>query len=346
MKKTAQQNPHLLPDDRLSVLFYELSLMLRAGIQMEEGLLLLLGDAQEDEHRLLGVIHEQLANGEPLSTAMAATGLFPAYALHMLDIGELAGRQEEVLYALSVFYQRERQIKQSIYQSVIYPAVMSVLAGAVFLVLISRVLPVFSGVFSQLGLRLSPAAGFLLQLGTVSKYLAGGFSALLLLTFGVLFLLYRRGVVTENSLIRGETALSVARSRFSAAMALMLSSGMPIDDALERVRNMLAGTPLSGKLDTCARLLAEGESFPQASAQCGLFPAMENGLLAAGFRAGLSDRVMEELAQRNEEAAQARLARFLSRFQYMLVVVLCVAVGFVLLSVMLPLLGVLAAIGA
>lgn len=346
MKKSANKNVSMLSDERLSALFYQLSLMTRAGISMEEGLLLLLGDADVQERGLLGAMHNRLAAGAPLSTAMADSGLFPAYALSMLSIGELAGRQEEVLTALSVFYRREQQMKRSIHQALVYPAVMSVLVGGVFLVLISRVLPVFSGVFSQLGLRLSPAAAMLLRLGTVSQHLAGAFSALLLLAVCILFVLFRRGIITESSFVRGETALNVARSRFASAMALMLSSGLPIDDALERVRDMLADTPLSAKIQDCTARLAAGESFPQAAAQCGLFPALENGLLAAGFRAGLSDQAMEELARRSEEQAEARLSRFLSHFQYGLVTLLCVAVGLVLLSVMLPLLGVLAAIGA
>lgn len=346
MKKPAKTNARVLSDERLSVLFYQLGLMSRAGISAEEGLFLLLDDAGREEHELIRGMHERLVAGEPLSTAMEASGLFPAYALSMLKIGELAGRQEEVLTALSVFYRRERELKQSIHQAVVYPAVMSVLIGGVFLVLVSRVLPVFSGVFDQLGLRLSPVTAVLLRLGTVSQYVAGGLSVLLLAAVIVLFVLYRRGIVTENSLVRGRTARSVARSRFSAAMALMLSSGLPIDDAVERVQSMLADTPLAEKIQQCGAHLAAGESFPQAAARCGLFPALENGLLAAGFRAGVSDQAMEELARRNQEQAEERLARFLAGFQYGLITVLCVAVGLVLLSVMLPLLGVLTTIGA
>lgn len=335
----------LLSAEQLSALFYELSLMTRAGIGMEEGFLLLLEDAQDEARTLFRPVYQQLAEGQPLSTALAESGLFPAYAVHMLQIGELAGRQEDVLTALSVYYQREQQLKQSIRQAALYPAVMSALVGAVFLVLIGRVLPVFSGVFNQLGLRLSGPAQLLLRMGTVSQYIAGVLAGVLGAAALVLFVLYQKGIVTENSLIRGETARSVARSRFSAAMALMLSSGLPIDDALEQVKTMLADTPLAAPIGVCADLLAAGEGFPRALQKSAIFPALENGLLAAGFRAGLADRAMEALAQRSTEQADQRLGRFLARFQYGLVIVLCVSVGLVLLSVMLPLLGVLTAIG-
>ena len=346
MKGFQKKNVGKLSDERLSALFYQLSLMMRAGISTEEGVLLLQEDVGAEDQTLLESMHERLAAGEPLSRAAEASGLFPDYALHMLKIGELAGRQEQVLDALSLFYRRGQQLRQSIHQAVLYPAVLAVLIGAVFLVLISRVLPVFAGVFDQLGLPLSPPAAALLRFGDCSAVLAGGLSALLFALIVVVFVLYHRGIVTESTFVRGKTALYVARSRFAAAMALMLSSGLPIDDALERVCDMLAESPLADTLAECSALLAGGRSFPQAAAACGLFPALENGLLAAGFRAGLSDQAMEELARRSEERAEERLSLQLARFQTGLIVLLCSLVGLVLLSVMLPLLGVLTTIGA
>ncbi len=335
----------VLPDESLSAFFYQLALMTHAGISPEEGIFLLLEDAEE-ENNPMQKIHERLAEGEALSSAMRSSGLFPDYALRMLEIGELAGRQEQVLESLSAFYQREHSLKQSIHQAIAYPAVMAVLIGAVFLVLVGRVLPVFSGVFDQLGLSLSPVAAMLMRFGSVSKYIAGALSIALLALIAVLFVLYRAGKVKETSIIRGETARCVARSRFSSAMALMLSSGLPIDDAVERVQLMLADTPLAEAVRTCGTKLLEGMSFSQAAESCKIFPSLETGLLRAGCRAGVTDQAMEELARRCQAQAEERLGRFLGRFQYGLVIVLCVAVGLVLLSVMLPLLGVLATIGA
>lgn len=75
------------------------------------------------------------------------------------------------------------------------------------------------------------------------------------------------------------------------------------------------------------------------------FSGIQSGLLSAGFRAGASEQAMEELARRCQEDAQALLERRLGQFEYALVALLCLSVGLVLLSVMLPLLGVLSTIG-
>lgn len=334
-----------LSEERLSALFYQLALMTRAGIGAEEALFLILEDAGEEERAGMKAAHDALVRGEALSEGMRASGLFPAYALHMLHIGEMAGKQEEVFEALSNFYRREHGLKQAVRQAVVYPAVMAVLIAAVFLVLVGRVLPVFSGVFGQMGLTLSPVAAALLRLGDVSKYLAAALAAVLLVATLAVLILYRRGALRETNIVRGKSAASVARSRFASAMALMLSSGLPIDDAVAKAKELLEGSALAGPIGQCADKLREGESFPQAAESCKLFPALETGLLKAGFRAGLGDQAMEELARRSQEEAEEGLSRFLGRFQYGLVIVLCAAVGLVLLSVMLPLIGVLSAIG-
>lgn len=336
---------NLLTDEQMSTLFYQMALMARAGIGDEEALLLLLEDAENGVQTGMENVRSGLAQGQALSQALGASGCFPPYALQMLRIGELAGRQEEVFAALANFYSRAHTLKQSIRQAVVYPVVMAVLIAVVFFVLVGRVMPVFSGVFDQLGLTLPPVAATLLGLGGVSQYLAGGLAGLLLLLAIILLGLYRSGKVREESLVRGKSAECVARSRFSSSMALMLASGLPIDEAMEQAQTLLAGTVLSEPIDRCTQKVREGQSFPQAAASCQIYSALETGLLKAGFRAGMGERAMEELARRNQEQAEEQLNRFLSRFQFGLVLVLCAAVGLVLLSVMLPLIGVLAAIG-
>ena len=223
-------------------------------------------------------------------------------------------------------------------------AVMAALIALVFLVLVSRVLPVFSQVFSQLGAGLSPVAAALLGSGSTGQIIAYILSGLLLAGAGALLLFFRgeRGVRLFS---RGATAEAVARGRFSSAMALMLQSGLPLDEAMERTSELLEGSPLAERFLDCRRRVSEGASFPCAVEDAGVLTGLQAGLLSAGFRTGVSEEAMAELARRCQAEADERLSRLLSRFEYLLVIVLCAAVGLVLLSVMLPLLGVLSAIG-
>lgn len=338
-----------LGPEELSVFCYQLALMIQAGISSEESMGILADDASGPrEQALLQEIHGTLSRGESLSAALEASGVFPAYLLRMVEIGQASGRLDQVLSALADFYRREAATRQSLRRAILYPVVMAVLIAVVFLALVVRVLPVFQQVFSQLGVSMSPVAQGLMRFGSVSKYVAAVFAVVLVVA--ALYILWmfrtRKGQAAMSRLLsRSAASQAVDRSRFSSVMALMLSSGLPLDDAMERSCQLLEGTALSRSLEECRRSMLDGMAFPKAVEKAGVFSGLQAGLLSAGFRSGSSDQAMEELAQRCQADADEKMSLMLSRFEYALVVVLCAAVGLVLLSVMLPLLGVLSSIG-
>lgn len=97
-----------LDDDTLSLFCSQLSLMLQAGIGVEEGAALLAGDADElGQRTLLAGLRAGLDRGEPLSQALEATGGFPDYLLRMVEIGQASGRLDQVLAALGRYYARQ-----------------------------------------------------------------------------------------------------------------------------------------------------------------------------------------------------------------------------------------------
>lgn len=344
-----QKTTNTLPADELSVFCSQLALLLRAGIGSEEAVSILQEDAATgSEREMLGKVHSILLDGSPLSTALASAGVFPDYLVRMIEIGQASGRLDQVLSALASYYRREAATAAAIRRSVLYPSVMAVLVALIFLVLVTRVLPVFQQVFDQLGVALSPVARGLLMAGEAGKIIGG--ILLLLLAAGAVTLLIlsrRSGSASPESklLAHGKAARAVDRSRFASAMALMLSSGLPLDEAMDRTIHLLEGAPISSQLKNCAERMETGEDFAKAASACGILDGMQAGLLGVGFRAGAADRAMEDLAQRCQEEADDRLNTLLSRLEFALVLLLCGAVGLVLLSVMLPLLGVLSAIG-
>lgn len=351
MAVQAKKQAVTLDSEILSVLCYQLGLMLKAGIGSEEAVEALREDVSDP--RIDGVLKElqgSLLDGAPLSEALKRSGAFPAYMIRMVEIGQAAGRLDEVLSALAGYYRREADTASAIRRAILYPAVMAVLVAAVFLILMVRVLPVFQQVFTQLGVSLSPMAQGLLQAGQAGKYVAA--VVVVLLGVGALALLFfsRRSAQSARTLEtrflgKGAAGIAVDRSRFASAMALMLSSGLQLDEAMERTILLLEGSVLTPRLQECKTQMDNGTDFAKSVMSSKVIDGMQAGLLGAGFRAGVPEQAMEELAERCQDEADGRLSRRLSRLELSLVVVLCVSVGLVLLSVMLPLLGVLSAIG-
>ena len=192
MNEQSSRTTRSLTADELSVLCWQLSLLSRAGVPWTECAGLLLEDGQPPRVKAaLTRLQGPLSEGVPLSSAMEAAGTFPPYLLRMVEIGQLSGRLDQVLSALSDYYRRESATLDAIRRAVTYPAVMATLIALVFLVLVSRVLPVFSQVFSQLGAGLSPVAAALLSSGSTGQIIASILSGLLLAGAVALLLSFR-----------------------------------------------------------------------------------------------------------------------------------------------------------
>lgn len=333
----------VLGADTLDRLCWQLHLLYRAGLPSEESLALL---AEETPVKGLAGVYRKISGGlsagGTFSQSAADTGVFPAHMLSMLEIGENTGRMEQVLASLSEYYRREAETQSSLRRAVTYPAVMAALISVVFSILLVRVLPVFGRVFEQMGVVLPPLTRALLSAGNASMYVAAGLCALLLATAAILLGRVGRGKPLP---VGKKTRTTLEQSRFSSAMALMLRSALPLEEALARTAALLEGTALAEKVTESGRLMAEGATFARALDASGVLGPLQTGILAAGVRAGAADDAMDEVSARCLFDAEEALHSFITRFEFTLVAVLCLSIGLVLLSVMLPLIGILASLG-
>ena len=341
-----------LTSEEVSQLCTQLALLQSAGDAYDDALDVISRDAPAKIASVLHQAGEALNSGCTLAQALEQTGAFPEYMVQMVEIGQISGTMDRVFPALAEYYQREAELSASIRRTAVYPAMLAAMIAAVFLVLITQVLPVFQQVFVQLGMELSPAAQTLLNLGSASRTMAIVLAPVLALcALILLWMLYTpagkqaAGRLSNTVAARSASGRERARSRFAGAMHLMLSSGLGLDESMERARKLLAGGALQSELDSCMAEMDKGESFPKAVENAGVFSEFDCGLLAAAFRAGAGEKGLSELAGRCARRAETSLESLLNRCELILVVVLCVAVGLVLLSVMLPLLGVMTTIG-
>ncbi|MEL7622719.1 MAG: type II secretion system F family protein [Clostridiales bacterium] len=347
-------NDNMLTAEELSLFFLQISLMLKSGILSVDGIALLEDEASSQrEKSLLQTMKEVLEQGQPLYAAMAAVGSFPEHALRMVQIGEETGRLEQVLTALAQYYQQEHELRQSMRQAVLYPAWLAVVIALVTFVLVAKVLPAFQQVLEQLGSGLSPWAVSLMRLGIFSKWGVIVFAALLLALAFYLFFNSRRQLgqeklrrLADTLFFRGALGLSAAREKFSSALALSLASGLNLNEALDKAYVLADEATMRQKIEQCLGFLEQGLTFAAAVENAGIFKGLEVGLVAAGFRAGAGEAVMLELSRRFHRQTEELLLQVMSRIEPVLVVLLVLVVGMLLLSVMLPLLAMMNAIGS
>ena len=338
-----------LTNDEIASLCLELSLLLHAGVGTGDALSLL---AQEEEHRgMLSAMAEQVDGGKTLSTALRESGVFPVYVCGLVEVGERTGRTEEALAALSRYYEERVRIGRRVRSALLYPAVMLALMLVVIGVLLVKVLPIFDDVYASLGGRLTGVAAGLLNLG---RWIEGAMPVLYLILAGLVLVVLvfglvgplRRGVVSLWQKTRGDRGVSrkLNNARLAQALAMGMASGLPVEEAVSLSANLMEGRARK-RCQECGQRLEKGESLGAALRLSGLLPPRQSRLLELGQHSGAGDASMEKIARDLGEEGEAALDALVGRVEPALVLVCSVLVGLILLSVMLPLMHIMSAIG-
>lgn len=340
--------------EAVAELCLELSMLLHAGVAVADGLLLMQEEEPEGPHKeMLGEMAGMVDNGELLSAAMRAVGKFPAYVCGLVEVGEQSGRTEEALAALARYYQDRARLDRRVRSALLYPAAMLALMLVVIAVLLVRVLPIFDDVYASLGGRLTGVAGGLLAIG---RGLDAAMPLLLVLlavvvVFFILFTAvgsFREKITAFWKSRRGDKGISrrMNTARLAQALAMGMASGLPLEQAVELAGSLMADVPSAQqRCKDCLNLMDEGRPMAAAMKESGLLPAAQCRLLELGQRSGAGDSAMEKIAGDLAEESEAALEDKVSRAEPALVLVCSVLVGLILLSVMLPLMNIMAAIG-
>lgn len=236
----------VLSNKELSTFCSQMALILRSGISSTEGLSIMLEDApQEEGQQILKTVLEQIEQTGCLWTSLEEARVFPKYLCDMVEIGEQAGRLDDVMSALAAHYEREDAISKNIKSAVTYPLVMIVMMLAVVLVLITKVMPIFEQVFEQLGTGLTGISRSVMGFGQVLNRYALVFIVIAVFII-VLFFYFSCTEKGRESLknLAGRFFLTkglsekIAAARFASGMSLALSSGLDTDQSLEMVSRL------------------------------------------------------------------------------------------------------------
>lgn len=312
--------------------------LLRRGHSLGECFAAMAGGAGSPaDERLYLELRKGVQKGS-LSEAMKKTGVFPGYMCDMIARGEAAGRTEETLSMLATYFERERAASEYLGGRAAYPAVMAALATAILIVTSGFVLPVFADQFSALGLSFSPFARWAM---TTGRWLGGLAGVLLTAAVFAGVLLW---LSLQNSgwklLQSTQIARRNAAARFVAALAMFCRCGVDDQTAIEQAAALCEHPDIQPAVARMQKKLAAGRPLPAALASSGLVSGSALGRLRTEGRA---EFLLDEAAARMAADTAARMERLLVRLEPVIVLALSVSAGVILLSVMLPLLGGLAA---
>lgn len=342
-----------LNNTELSSLCNQMSMLLQSGISVQEGLSIMKQDLEgTDGYNILSQIEDEINNGSTIYKAFESCMVFPHYMVSMINMGETSGHLDEVFTALADYYKNEESIAQSLRSAVRYPSIMVAMMIIVIFVLLIKVLPVFSQVYAQLGGAVSGLAAGIINAGSaMGAYAVPIIGAALTIALAVFIISKtKRGKsignsIAQNGMLTKGLYRKISRARFLSGMALMLSSGIDTEKSLEMVQDITENEYIAHKVEESKRLISMGLSFEDAAVKSGLFTGLNGRMLSIGFKTGNADEVLQRLANQYSQEIDEEINKKIGMIEPILVAVFSVIIGVILLSVMLPLMGIMSSIG-
>ena len=345
-----------LESSALSAFFGSIATMLSAGIQTDEAALMLSENRESSRFQeVCNIVYKRVVEGGSLADAMRESEGFPSYAVNMVRTGEQSGHLEQVLRNLEMYYDEESRMFEKLRSSMGYPAALLVIMAAILAFTVLVILPVFQGVYANMAGSLAAGSASSVSVSSVIGTVA--LVVTLALAIVALWLTGKtRSASGRQSLmelferfpgIKG-AMYQLSLSRFTAALATYVSSGITNEDAMERAIETVDNDKLKARLQKAVKSMVDLDnprSLTQAISENDIFEPLYARLLNVGMRSGSTEETLAQLSNTFFDDAVLQIDRALDRVEPVLAAFLTIAVGATLIAVMLPLIGIMGSIG-
>ncbi len=322
-----------------------LGTLLGSGVTLPESLTAL--TEQVESPRFTGIlssISEQVNQGSSLGDTMAEyPKVFPKLYTNMIRAGEASGSLETVLFRLAEFMEKELEIRSKVSSALFYPILLGFLGVVLVIVLMVAIVPKLTNMFDSMAADLPWNTKLLIWMSdTLSSYwylfaLATVFSVWAFRKWRSTEVGRRQG---DGLLLRlpvvGDLLRKVAISRFSRTLETLLASGVQLLEALEIVSTLLGNVVLEEVVGKARDNIREGQGISPALKHSGHFPPLVTHMIAVGERSGQLEQMLGDVADAYDRETNTTIARFTAMLEPLMIVVMGVGVGFVVFSIMRP----------
>ena len=318
--------------------------LIRAGLPIL-GSLELLGRRQKLAHfrGQLDDVAARVKTGESISQAFEAQGGFPLVYTTTLLAGERSGNLEEVLQRYLDFQWVSLTFRKKLKASLIYPALLIVMVIALFIFLITFVVPRFAQLYDQLGTKLPWLTVFLLDLGRNAQHYGLYVGAVVAL---IGFLIYRwiKTDAGANAVDRvrislplfGTVWLKYQVGLFSRTLSTLLTGGLPLVPSLETAARSIDSRQIGNAVFASVETVREGKGLAASLQQTKVFPELAIEMIEVGESTGALPQMLNSVAEFFEEDVQTNLTAAMSLIEPLILIVMGVVVVTILIALYLP----------
>lgn len=318
--------------------------LIRAGLPILKSLDLLaerLTDPKLSQY--IKGVREEVRNGALLSDAFGKQGVFPTIYVTSVLAGERSGSLSDVLERYISYQKIALSVRKKLLVSLLYPAVLVLLAACLIVFLVTFVVPNFAKLYKSMAAQLPLPTQILIAVGTTARdYVLVGFAILVLSILGFRYWSRTaRGSETVDRMlmrtpIAGEVWLKYQVAQFSRVLGTLLVGGIPLMQALNTASDSLGTQVLKKVLQEAGKLVREGQSLSQALRTTKVFPGLSIDMIEVGESTGALAAMLSSVAEFYEEDVSNRVTAALSLIEPALMICMGVFVGFVLISLYLP----------
>lgn len=333
------------PVRQLSAVIRQLAGLLHAGMALDRALYLL-GRMPRSKSitNLILDAYAQVRQGRPLSQAlMSPLASFPPYAYSMIQAGEAAGDLDGALLAVADILDRNGELRALIRTSLAYPLFMLGVSCVAVIILMTFVVPRFLGIFEMWGGELPTPTRILVQGSRFVQTWGAPLGVICVAAVSFLSLWIARPngrLVWDGWMLRlpvvGPAIRDAASARLVRTLGVMLQGGVGLATALQVAEEVLGNARLAQGMKTTADRVKDGADLSAVWRELRLFPPVAVELVAMGEEAGDLPYVLRQSADLLEGEIRQRVKYLTALFEPVLILLMALVIGFIVLSILLP----------
>ncbi len=331
----------------LAIATRQLAVLIHAGIPLVEALTALVEQADKEKlKRVLGDVKQRVNEGSTLADALGAhPRVFGELYVNMIRAGEHSGALEIVLVRLADFTESQARLRSKILGTMAYPALMMIIGSIVLGILFTVVIPKVMKIFEDTKATLPWMTRVLIAFTSfVTQWWWAILAAIVLAVWG--FVRWKRTPAGKARWHRfvltvpvfGRLVRVIAIGRFARTLSTLLKSGVPLLTAMDIVKNVVGNVRLAEVIDQARDAIREGESIAAPLKRSGEFPPLVFHMVAVGERSGALEEMLSNVASAYEAQVDTTVTALTSLLEPLMIVAMGVVVGFIVFSVLTPIL--------